>query len=59
MWWGMAREGDTYDFTTEGDKGQFIYVSPAKKLVIVRNGIEHGVPPQEWFDLFYEFASQY
>jgi CubicO group peptidase (beta-lactamase class C family) len=59
MWWGMAREGDSYDFTAMGDKGQFIYVSPQKKLVIVRNGIEYGIPTKEWYELFYKFASQY
>jgi CubicO group peptidase (beta-lactamase class C family) len=59
MWWGMAREGNSYDFTAEGDKGQFIYVSPQKNLVIIRNGIEHGIPSKEWFRLFYEFASRF
>jgi CubicO group peptidase (beta-lactamase class C family) len=59
MWWGMARDGGAYDFTAEGDKGQFIYVSPQKDLVIVRNGIQYGIPSEEWLKLFYEFASQY
>ncbi len=59
MWWGMAREGDYYDFTAEGDKGQFIYVSPQKHMVIVRNGTEYGIPSEEWLELFYEFAGQY
>jgi CubicO group peptidase (beta-lactamase class C family) len=59
MWWGMAREGGSYDFTAEGDKGQFIYVSPEKNMVIVRNGVKYGIPSQEWLKLFYEFASQY
>ncbi|MEJ2597130.1 MAG: serine hydrolase [Anaerolineales bacterium] len=59
MWWGMAREGGSYDFTAEGDKGQFIYVSPEKNMVIVRNGVKYGIPSQEWLRLFYEFASQY
>ena len=59
MWWGMAREGDAYDFSGEGDKGQFIYVSPQKKLVIIRNGIEDGVGWSAWLQLFYKFASQY
>ncbi|MBK8905291.1 MAG: serine hydrolase [Anaerolineaceae bacterium] len=58
MWWGMARE-DSYDFAAEGDKGQYIYVSPAKNLVIVRNGIDFGIPSEEWVRLFYKFASQY
>ena len=59
MWWGLARESGAYDFSAEGNKGQFIYVSPAKKLVIVRNGIEYGLPPEKWFQLFYDFATQY
>ena len=59
MWWGMAREGDTYDFAAEGDKGQSIFVSPQKDLVIVRNGTDYGIPAEEWLRLFYEFASQF
>lgn len=59
MWWGMAREGTDYDFTAEGNKGQYIYVSPQNDLVIVRNGIEYGIPSEQWLNLFYEFASQY
>jgi hypothetical protein len=59
MWWGAAREGGLYDFTAEGNKGQFIYVSPHRNLVIVRNGTEYGIPSEEWLNLFYEFASQY
>jgi len=59
MWWGMTRAEDSYDFTAYGNKGQFIYVSPQKNLVIVRNGIEYGIPTEEWLTLFYKFASQY
>lgn len=59
MWWGFAGEGDSYDFSAEGDKGQFIYVSPQKNLVIVRNGLEYGIPTEEWLRLFHEFASRY
>lgn len=59
MWWGFTRNGDSYDFTAEGNKGQFIYVSPHKKLVIVRNGIEYGLSSEEWLTLFYKFASRY
>jgi CubicO group peptidase (beta-lactamase class C family) len=58
MWWGMTRD-DSYDFAAEGDKGQYIYVSPSKNLVIVRNGIDYGIPSQEWLKLFYEFADQF
>jgi CubicO group peptidase (beta-lactamase class C family) len=59
MWYAMTREGNSYDFAAEGDKGQLIYASPQKNLVIVRNGIKYGIPSEEWFQLFYEFASQY
>jgi len=59
MWWGMAREGGSYDFTAEGDKGQFIYVSPQKNMVIVCNGIKYGIHSDEWLELFYEFTAQY
>ena len=59
MWWGMARPDASCDYAAEGDKGQFIYVSPHKNLVIIRNGIEEGISSIKWFQLFYQFASQY
>jgi CubicO group peptidase (beta-lactamase class C family) len=59
MWWGMARDGGSYDFSAEGDKGQFIYISPDKSLVIVRNGIDYGIPSDEWLNLFYDFAGEF
>jgi CubicO group peptidase (beta-lactamase class C family) len=59
MWYSLVREDGSYDFTAEGDKGQFIYVSPLKKLVIVRNGIKYGIASEEWYHLFYEFASRF
>ena len=57
MWWGIQRE-DGYDFYAAGDKGQFIYVSPASRTVIVRNGTDFGVPTPVWIELFYRIASQ-
>ena len=42
FWWGYSREENDYDFLAAGNKGQFIYVSPLKNLVIVRNGKEYG-----------------
>ncbi len=59
MWYSLVRGGDVYDFAAEGNKGQFIYVSPQANLVIVRSGIEYGIPSEDWFQLFYEFASQF
>ncbi|NIM95669.1 MAG: serine hydrolase [Anaerolineales bacterium] len=57
MWYGYFRDGDEYDLAAEGDHGQFIYVSPSKNLIIVRNGLEYGIPWHEWVELFYTFAS--
>ena len=59
MWWGMRRNESAFDFSAEGDKGQFIYVSAQKNLVIARNGIDFGIPTEQWLQLFYEFASRY
>jgi CubicO group peptidase (beta-lactamase class C family) len=59
MWWGFDRGEGHYDFSAEGDRGQFIYVSPSSGIVIVRNGTDFGVSTDEWLALFYQFASQY
>jgi len=58
MWYGAARDDGSYDFAAEGDHGQFIYVSPAHQLIIVRNGIEYGIPGHDWFDAFHRFAGE-
>jgi len=61
MWYGYFRGDDGYDFAGEGDHGQFIYISPFKNLIIIRNGMEYGgdwnwVP---WIKAFYQFSSEY
>lgn len=59
MWWGYLRADGTYDFAAAGDKGQYIYVSPANGVVIVRNGIDFGGAGISWPELFYRFVEQY
>jgi CubicO group peptidase (beta-lactamase class C family) len=61
MWWGMQRDGQEYDFSAIGNKGQFIYVSPQKNLLILRYGENYGEygGAQGWVDLFYDFASEW
>lgn len=54
----MVREPRRFDFAAQGDKGQFIYVSPESSLVIARHGIDYGVPYDEWLELFYEFSGE-
>jgi CubicO group peptidase (beta-lactamase class C family) len=36
-WWGIQKDSDQHDFMAIGIHGQFIYVSPCKKIIIVRN----------------------
>ena len=59
MWYGIFRGEEGYDFVARGDRGQFIYVSPHKNLIIVRNGVDFGIPAEEWLALFYQFATDY
>jgi CubicO group peptidase (beta-lactamase class C family) len=61
MWWGMQRDGQDYDFSAIGNKGQFIYVSPHKNLLILRYGKNYGEygDAQGWVELFYNFASEW
>jgi CubicO group peptidase (beta-lactamase class C family) len=57
--WGDRRDGGESDFHTVGNKGQFIYVSPQKHLIIVRTGIQFGVSSVTWLRLFRQFADQF
>jgi CubicO group peptidase (beta-lactamase class C family) len=61
MWYGYFREGVEYDFAAEGDHGQYIYVSPSKNLIIIRNGFEYGseMSWDTWVAAFYQFATEY
>ena len=56
FWWGCKRTNGKSDFYGIGNKGQYIYISPQKNLVIVRNGIDYGLPSTRWVSLFYDFA---
>ena len=58
MWWGVPRVDGPPDFTAEGDHGQYIYISPANRVIIVRNGVEYGIQPQEWIDGFMLAAAE-
>jgi CubicO group peptidase (beta-lactamase class C family) len=60
MWWGVQRE-DGYDLVALGNHGQFLYISPAKELIIVRHGERYGRfgGPFAWVDLFYDVAGAF
>lgn len=42
MWWGKFRPNGGYDFTALGHLGQFIYVAPQERVIVVRFGREDG-----------------
>jgi CubicO group peptidase (beta-lactamase class C family) len=57
--WGDRRDGGESDFHTVGNKGQYVYVSPQKHVIIVRTGIQYGLSSGSWVRLFRQFADQY
>lgn len=65
MWWGFRRGQAGYDFTAMGDHGQFIYVAPHQRPIIVRNGLDYGPPDSDvssggdWVRAFYRFATEW
>ena len=56
QWWIASPTGD---FAALGHLGQFIYVSPAKKLIIVRLGNGKGHPKQPWLEILKETAQYF
>jgi CubicO group peptidase (beta-lactamase class C family) len=58
MWYGWLRDARAADLMAEGDHGQFIYLSPANDVIIVRNGNEYGLSSETWIDAFYRVASE-
>lgn len=56
MWWGIKKESG-YHFTALGNHGQYVFVCPEKKKVIVRLGEVYGI--QEWPLIFTRFCDIY
>ncbi|WP_297334075.1 serine hydrolase [Flavobacterium sp.] len=54
QWWLPTQNGD---FMAQGILGQYIYVNPAKNLIIVRLGEDYG--NADWKNLFHSLAEQY
>ena len=63
LWWGKFRDGqeNANDFFGMGNKGEYVYICPQKKLTIIRLGFEYGFTPgaMSWPDMFYEFATYF
>lgn len=59
FWWGDTRSGGDSDFHTIGNKGQLVWCSSQKHLIIVRTGMEYGIGSGAWLRLFRQFADQF
>lgn len=57
MWWGVAYPDGSSDFYAAGDHGQYVYVSPGSRVIIVRMGDDYGVSSRTWVDAFARAAS--
>jgi CubicO group peptidase (beta-lactamase class C family) len=55
-WWGH-RHADGYTFEAMGLWGQYIFVSPKNKVVIVRTGGKWGIDPGDWQQILLYLAS--
>lgn len=55
-WWIYPRPGTQNDYWAEGNLGQFIYVSPAANMVIVRHGKMYGYGG--WPNFFFKLANE-
>jgi len=63
FWWGKFRDNqeNANDFFGLGNKGEYMYVCPQKKLIIIRLGFEYGFTPGafSWTEMFYQFATDF
>jgi CubicO group peptidase (beta-lactamase class C family) len=59
FWWVNRPDGKTSHFSARGKYGQYIYVDPAKDLVIVRLGKEEGEQGYGyWIELFEQLTTR-
>jgi CubicO group peptidase (beta-lactamase class C family) len=55
LWWGRVLSDGSYAYQAWGDRGQFIYVAPKDRVVIVRTGVLDG-GLDSWPDVFQSIA---
>ena len=58
FWWGASQGKSDYSYMGIGTYGQFIFVSPRTKVVIVRTADEDGIDPPYWREVFQNIAEQ-
>ncbi len=53
MWWNVLQENRPKDIFACGHMGQFIYISPSSRIIIVRHGLENDkLDDDGWTDIF-------
>jgi len=58
-WWLVSRPSPPHDYVAIGKFGQYIYVSPSNRVVIVRNGFDHvDMDDPDLTALFYHAAGK-
>jgi CubicO group peptidase (beta-lactamase class C family) len=58
FWWGVSNRKDDYSYMGIGTYGQFIFVSPKTRVVIVRTADKDGIDPRYWREVFQNIAQQ-
>jgi CubicO group peptidase (beta-lactamase class C family) len=58
FWWGVTGSGSDYSYMGIGTYGQFVFVSPRTKVVIVRTADADGIDPFHWREVFQYIADQ-
>jgi CubicO group peptidase (beta-lactamase class C family) len=60
FWWIPPCSAESHEFMALGNHGQFVFVSPEKKLIIVRNGEEFVLEGggEEWGSIFCQFTKE-
>jgi CubicO group peptidase (beta-lactamase class C family) len=56
LWWGISQGKSDYSYMGIGTYGQFIFVSPKTKVVIVRTADKDGIDPPYWREVFQYIA---
>jgi CubicO group peptidase (beta-lactamase class C family) len=56
LWWGISQGKSDYSYMGIGTYGQFIFVSPKTKVVIVRTADKDGIDPPYWREVFQHIA---
>jgi CubicO group peptidase (beta-lactamase class C family) len=57
MWWGTNKQNGDYDYRAAGKYGQYVYVSPSNRVVIVRYGRAEG-DVESWPSILQELADR-